>query len=323
MVEPPVIGFTGVVWPARPTEELSRALTTGPGAAPMADAGAAWTRLAASFGAAVIEYDRIMAEIRESWRSPETEPVLARIATLRDWLVDAAASAAENATRAGNQAVAYEVARLAMPHLAEITALEEAKRDVEQAGAALGAPLVAAAAEIAGEQDIARTNAARVMQSYESATTPLADPWPQPRPPVIASAAALEAEQGAATGSTSAPTVAALSRGGYVPSGGVAMPRAQVAYRAQVVARSVPATTVVPGQSVAVPAEGGASRVLPGGMAPAGAMNDVERPGRAGAAAARPGEELNLEAGFDAAPPVLGAAERAAAPAPEQTEARP
>lgn len=326
MVEPPVIGFTGVVWSARPTEELSRALTTGPGAAPMADASAAWTRLAATFGAAVVEYDRIVAEIRESWRSPESEVVLERITTLRGWLVDVAASAAQNATRAGSQAVAYEVARSAMPHMAEIAALEETKRGIEQAGAALGAPLVAAAAQIAGEQDLARTNAARVMQSYESATTPLANPWPQPRPPVIASSAALEAERGITSGPASAPTAPTLPRGGFVPS--FAMPRAQVAYQARTVAQSVPATNVIPGQPVTVATENGASRILPGGMAPAGAASEVERTGRAGAAAAaRPGEALNLEAGFDAAPPVLGAAaERvtdSSAPTPKQAEERP
>ncbi|WP_327112654.1 PPE family protein [Nocardia sp. NBC_01730] len=312
MVEPPVVGFTGVIWEARPTEQLARDLTTGRGVAPMAEAGAAWAQLAASFGAAVVEYDQIIAKIRESWRSAESGPVIDRIATLRDWLVDAAAAAGHNASRASGQAVAYEVARLAMPHVAEIAALEVAKRGIEQAGAALGAPLVAAAAQVDTEQNLAKANAARVMQSYESATTPLAMPWHQQHPPVIASSAALDAERAAAT-STSAPAMP----GGVTPAtvgGGFgvrAVPRAKTAYHAQTVSQAVSMPDVVPVQSTSVPADSGTGRMMPGGMAPAAAMGGAERTVRAGAAAPLGGEAMEIDAGIDVAPPVLGAAEQA------------
>ncbi|WP_433491696.1 PPE domain-containing protein [Nocardia grenadensis] len=324
MVEPPVIGFTGVVWPARPTEQLSRDLTTGPGAAPMAEASRAWTQLAATFGAAVIEYEQIMIGLRESWRSPESEAVLERITGLRDWLVDAAAAAGRNAGHAGGHAVAYEVARLAMPHIVEVAALEDLKQSVEQAGAALGAPLVAVAAQVDGEQSLARANAARVMQSYESATTSLADPWTQQRPPVIATSAALEAEQ--STARATASVVGPATAGGrFAVLPGRAVSRAKVAYRARTVAQSVSAPEVVPAKSLAASSDSAASRMSPGGMGPAagalGALGDGDRVGRAGAVGTpRPGAALNLEAGFDAAPPVLGAAERMSAP---QAEARP
>lgn len=322
MVEPPVIGFTGVVWPARRTEQLSRDLTTGPGAAPLTEAGAAWTQLAATFGAAVVEYEQILVRIRAAWRSPDSEAVLERITGLRDWLADAATAAGQNATRAGGQAVAYEVARLAMPHIAEVAALEDLKQGIEQAGAALGAPLVAAAAQVAGEQDRAQANAARVMQSYESATTPLADPWPQRRPPVIATSTALEAERSAATRPT-APVPGHAVPGGF-PVGFAArsVPPAKVAYRAQTVVQSVATPEVVPAQSSAAKTDSGMSRGVPGGMAPAAGMAaDGERAVRAAAAGApRPGDALNLEAGFDAAPPVLGAAPERA---PSQVEAQP
>lgn len=322
MVEPPVIGFTGVVWPARRTEQLSRDLMTGPGAASLTEAGAAWTQLAATFGAAVLEYEQILVRIRAAWRSPDSEVVLDRITKLRDWLADAATAAAQNATRAGGQAVAYEVARLAMPHIAEVAALEDLKQGIEQAGAALGAPLVAAAAQVAGEQDRAQANAARVMQSYESATTPLAEPWPQQRPPVIATSTALEAERNAAT--RPAPAVAGHAVPGGFPVGfpGHAIPPAKVAYRAQTVVRPVAAPEVVPAQSSAAKTDSGMSRTVPGGMAPAAGMAaDGERAVRASAAGApRPGDALNLEAGFDAAPPVLGAA---TGRTPSQVEAQP
>jgi hypothetical protein len=329
MVEPPVIGFTGVVWPARRTEQLSRDLTMGRGGAPMADASAAWAQLAASFAAAVVEYDQIMSTIRESWRSSQSDAVVERITGLRDWLVDAAAAAGQNATRASVQAIAYEVARLAMPHVAEIAALEATKQSIEQAGAALGAPLVAAAAQVDDEQDLAKANAARVMQSYESATTPLATPWLQQHPPVIATSVALEAEQSSAVAPI-APANPAVARGGFVPNfaGLSVMPRAQTAYQAQTVAQATSTAEATAAQPVAAASESGAGRMMPGGMGPAGAMGEPERVVRAGSVAQpRPGEGLNIEAGFEAAPPVLGAAEQAtrasADPAPTRVEAQP
>ncbi|MFQ6324607.1 PPE domain-containing protein [Nocardia sp. CWNU-33] len=322
MVEPPVIGFTGVVWPARRTEQLARDLTTGPGATPMADASTAWAQLATSFGAAVVEYDQIVAAIRESWRSSESDVVLERVTKLRDWLIDAAAAAGQNATRTAGQAIAYEVARLAMPHVAEIAALEAAKKGIEQAGAALGAPLVAAAAQIDGEQDLAKANAARVMQSYESATTPLATPWPQTHPPVIATSVALEAEQSAASAATPAANPA-MPRGSFVPNfaGLASMPRVQTAYQAQTVAQAVSTAETVAVQPTTVAIDSGTGQMVPGSMAPAGGMGEAERTVRAGVGAQpRPGEALNIEAGFDAAPPVLGAAAEHGARAPASAE---
>ncbi|MFI7666826.1 PPE domain-containing protein [Nocardia sp. NPDC049526] len=323
MVEPPVIGFTGVVWPARPTEQLARDLTTGRGAAPMAEAGTAWTQLAASFGAAVGEYDQIVAELRESWRSDSSDLVLERIGKLRDWLVDAAASAGRNATSAAGQAAAYEVARLAMPHVAEIAALEAVKQSIEHAGAALGAPLVAAAAQVDSEQDLAKADAARVMQSYESATTPLATPWVQDHPPVIATSVALDAEQNAAVASTAA-AMPAMPGGGFMPvlPGLPSMPLAQTAYRAQTVTQSVSVEEVVAAQPVPVHAEDATGRMMPGGMAPGGAgMGEAERTVRAGAAPTpRPGDAMHLETGIEAAPPVLGGVAEQNEPAPGKAQ---
>lgn len=319
MVEPPVIGFTGVVWPARTTEQLARDLTTGRGAAPMAEAGTAWTQLAAGFGAAVVEYDQIVAELRESWRSDGSDLVLERIGKLRDWLADAAASAGRNAASAGGQAAAYEVARLAMPHVAEIAALEAVKQSIEHAGAALGAPLVAAAAQVDDQQDLAKADAARVMQSYESATTPLASPWVQEHPPVIATSAALEAEQNAATASTAA-AAPTMPGGGFMPvlPGLPSIPVAQTAYRAQTVVQSMSTAETVAAQPVPVHAEDTTGRMVPGGgMSPSSAGTEVERTVRAGAAPTpRPGDALHMETGIEAAPPVLGGVAEQNAPAP-------
>ncbi len=321
MVEPPVIGFTGVVWPARPTEQLARDLTTGRGAAPMAEAGTAWTQLAGSFGAAVVEYDQIVAELRESWRSDGSDLFLERIGKLRDWLVDAAASAGRNAASAGGQAAAYEVARLAMPHVAEIAALEAAKQSIEHAGAALGAPLVAAAAQVDDQQDLAKADAARVMQSYESATTPLSTPWVQEHPPVIATSAALDAEQNAATAASTTAGTPAMPGTGFMPvlPGIPSIPLEQTAYRAQTVTQSVSVEETVAAQPVPVHAEDATGRMVPGGgMAPGGAgTGEADRTVRAGAAPTpRPGDAMHMETGIEAAPPVLGGVAEQNAPAP-------
>ncbi|MGY2063242.1 PPE domain-containing protein, partial [Nocardia gipuzkoensis] len=64
MIEPPRTGFTGVVWEAREAGKLAQDLTTGAGPVPMAEAGAAWTRLAAGFGAAAVEYEVILTQLR-------------------------------------------------------------------------------------------------------------------------------------------------------------------------------------------------------------------------------------------------------------------
>jgi len=318
MIEPPVIGFTGVLWQARHTERLTRELSTGPGVAPTAESGAAWGRLAASLGAAVVEYDQIIGTIRESWRSTGSDEVLQRISQLRDWLAEAAIAAGENAARVAGQVVAYELAQLAMPHAADLAALEELGRGIEQAGAALGSPLVAAAAQIDDQRDLAKANAARVMQTYESASTALADPWEARHPPVIATPAALEAEQAqptrvapGVTPAFAAPAVAAaLGRLTGVPR--------PTAYAARTLVQSAPAQVDVRPVPSSPAADASRMPGAPLGMAPAAAAAEENRTVRA-APAGRPGEELRIEAGIEAAPAVLGAAE----PRGGQAEAAP
>ncbi|MGV9612717.1 PPE domain-containing protein [Nocardia xishanensis] len=319
MVEPPIPGFTGVVWEARPTEKLAQDLTTGRGAAPMAEAAQAWTRLGVSFGAAVPEYDQIVKAIGESWRSETSPEILDRITKLREWLLEAAGSAAQNATKTGSQALAYEVARLAMPHVAEIAALEEAKKAVEAIGAGLGAPLVGAAADIDAEQDLAKVNAARVMRVYEEATKPLEAPWTQTAPPVIANSAALEAERAASeVRPTAMPTTALPTSFAAAFARATPPPRAKTAFTTQAVAASATAEpTPLPVETAPVAGDSSsASRMgTPAAMAPAAAMQDDDRTVRAGAASAQPDKPFEVEAGFAASPAVLGAAE----PAPKAT----
>ncbi|MGI5218903.1 PPE domain-containing protein [Nocardia sp. CA-290969] len=311
MIEPPIPGFTGVIWAARPAEKLAHDLTTGPGARPMTDAAAAWSRLAAEFGAAVLEYDRIMARMREAWRSTESGPAIDRFTTLRHWLVDAAAAAGRNAALAGGQAVAYEVAGLAMPHTADIAALTATIRSLEQVGAALGAPLVATVADTDAEQHLAKANAARVMHSYESASATLAEPWQQAQPPEIVSSTAWAAERSSAAppvSGTTLPVSAALSAATMGAGSGMPRaPRALSPYQAKTLTAAAPAT--VPVQSSPAAAQPAGTPMLPAGMSPSSALAGADRPGRAGVIDEDTDAAMEIDAGIQAAPPVLGAAE--------------
>ncbi|MFI5717452.1 PPE domain-containing protein [Nocardia sp. NPDC051750] len=315
MIEPPIPGFTGVIWAARPAEKLAHDLTTGPGVRPMAEAAAAWSRLAAEFGAAVIEYDRIVARLRDSWRSTESGPAIDRFATLRTWLADTAAAAARNASLAGGQVIAYEVASLAMPHMDDIAALTAAASSLEQVGAALGAPLVATVADIAAEQDLAKASAARVMHGYESASASLAVPWQQAQPPEIVSSAAWEAERSAAPVSDAVPVSGALPAATMGAGFGMPrVPRSLSPYRARAFTAATPAA--VPAQSSPAAAQSGAGPMVPAGMGPSSALAGADRTVRAGVIDDEAGVEMEIDAGAQAAPPVLGAAEPSCHPVP-------
>ncbi|MEV3964166.1 PPE domain-containing protein [Nocardia sp. NPDC050193] len=313
MIEPPVAGFTGVIWEARPTEKLAHDLGAGAGARPMADAGAAWSRVAAAFGAAVIEYDRVLVQLRESWRSSESEIAIDRFAALRHWLIDAATAAGRHAAMAGGQAVAYEVASLAMPHLADLAALDAAVRSIEQMGAALGTPLVGAIAEVDTEQNLAKANAARVMQNYESASAQLASPWEPHDPPQIVSGSALATEQAAAAdpGAVSSAPAAGLppALGGVGAAfGAPRVPRAVSPYQIRAFG---PAAAVepeaVPVQSSPAAAHSGAGQMMPGSLgAGAAAGAGPDRTIRSGLAETEAGEVMEIDAGMQVAPPVLG-----------------
>ncbi|MFD4460674.1 PPE domain-containing protein [Nocardia sp. NPDC058480] len=312
MIEPPQPGFTGVVWEAREPQRLATELTTGSGPMPMVDAAAAWTRLAAAFGAAVLDYEQVLATLRGAWQSGRSDEVWQRVSTLRDWLVETAAAATANAARMHAQVLAYEVAALAMPNTADIAAIAEMQKALEAIGAVLGAPIKAVAAHNDAEADVAKAVASRVMRSYEAATEPLATPWLHVPPPPIVPETALAAEQ---TGgqAASAATASALPGMGMLGLGGLpAMPApVQTAYRAPVFAQT--AAAVAPAAQpapVATPA-GHTTPIAPGPMATAAGGQDAARFPRAGLAYEE-ADQLVAEGEIQAAPAVLGVAERSA-----------
>ncbi|MFI5777164.1 PPE domain-containing protein [Nocardia sp. NPDC051570] len=312
MIEPPQAGFTGVVWEAREPDKLARDLTTGAGSVAMAEAGGAWARLAAGLGAAAVEYEIVLTQLRGAWQSGASEDVHERITVLRDWLSDTAGAAANNAARAEAQAAAYELARMTMPNIAEIVALQDIQRSIEQFGAMLGAPIRAVAAVTDTDTDAAKATASRVMRTYEAATEPLALPWAHADPPVLTAGTSLAAEQtggpaiepaAAATGLLPMP----LLPSGF-PPGGFPMPApVKTAYRASLPVQTTQTTEVPVTQQVSTSSP--YSSTAPGAMGPAGAGGvsaQGEEEHRAGIAV-EGADTLGLEGGIVSAPAVLGA----------------
>ncbi|AXK89556.1 PPE family protein [Nocardia farcinica] len=317
MIEPPQPGFTGVVWEAMEPDRMARELRTGPGSVPLAEAGAAWGRLAESFGAAVVEYELVMATLRGAWQSTTSRDVLEKVTGLRDWLIEAAGAAADHAAKAHAQAAAYEVARLAMPDGGELAALAEAKRMLEAMTAGLGAPIRAVAAETDADADVAKAAASRVMRAYEAATEPLAMPWEQREPPALVSPAALAAEQTAAAAPPVTAGAVPPAAPGVVRAGGYglgAIPRAKTAYQAPVFVQSAETETLTHTAPAPqpVPAGGSAVPLVPGAVGAAAAAQEQEYESPSGATAV--GDALGAELGIVAAPAVLGAPEPGAVP---------
>ncbi|NEW57380.1 PPE domain-containing protein [Nocardia cyriacigeorgica] len=307
MIEPPRPGFTGVVWEARQPDRLARELTTGPGSLPLAEAGAAWVQLAAELGTAVVDFERVVLGLRGVWQSITSREAIDKVSRLREWLTEAAASAANNAVRAETQVAAYEVARLAMPNSAELIAIQEIQRLLEQVGAALGAPIQAVAAQTDTDADAAKAAASRVMRGYEAASEPLAEPWTQQPPPVIAAAAALEAEQVSSTAAPPAtPALPPVTPGMFAPRGGLGpIPRAKTTYQAAAYTETAATETVEAAAPQQVPASHTNVPLVPGSpfAAAAGAQEEDYR-SRAGDAGT---DALGADLGIVSAPAVLGA----------------
>ncbi|MFI6997705.1 PPE domain-containing protein [Nocardia sp. NPDC050175] len=323
MIEPPKPGFTGVVWEARQPDRLARDLTTGPGALPMAEAAAEWARLATVFGAAVLEYERVLASLRTAWQSGRSGEVMETVTKLRDWLVDAATTATTNATRLQTQVAAYEVARLTMPNTADIQQIQQVQDMLKSMGAMLGAPIQAIAADTDADADMAKAVASRVMRSYETAAEPLATPWQHQEPPKIAPEQALAAEQAATAAAAEAPKAMPSFSG--MPIGSIAMPtlppRALSSYRAPVYSQATTTTepTIKATQAGTTSATGQTAPMAPGAMGGAGASQDSARFPRASLAGEA--DQIGLEGEIQAAPAVLGGTESVIkAPAETRTE---
>jgi hypothetical protein len=212
------MGFTGVSWESRSTEQLARDLTTGPGPTSVGTAGAAWVRVANEYAAVSEDFDKILDRLRTAYDSSSASVALQKLEQFGDWLRATSLNAAANGQRAENAAVADTVAVLAMPTVAEAVEAKAAHDMMASLAAYNGAILNGTFAEFDEAAATQGANAAAVMAQYEDACDDLAQPWDQPPPPDICKGDALKAEKDAKDGKGSG------GSGGAGGAGGTPMP---------------------------------------------------------------------------------------------------
>jgi hypothetical protein len=257
------MGFTGVVWEARSTEQLARDLTTGPGPGSLGEAGASWVRVANAYSSAADDYKKLLDQISSSWQSEGSESVVTRLESLGEWLAATALNAAANGQRAEEVAVANTVAILAMPTVSEVVEAKASHDMMSSLAAYNGAVLTGTFAEFDAAAASEQASAAAVMEQYESAAESLATPWEEPLPPDVTNGEALKAEKAAKE--------AARSGGGRGGGGGAgAAPRQLSPWVGQPVKSSGESKAIKPVSFTS--ASGGTSGMGGGGYGPMGGM---------------------------------------------------
>ena len=311
-------GFAGVIWDARTTDRLVSDLASGVGPAHLMEAGCAWGAVATEMGEAAVEYSAILARLSGSWESAHARDALDRLAALGGWFVDAAANAASNAVLAQEQGAAAAVARLAMPAAAEVD-LVDGLSDLARSVSAVAPVITGAAAHAERARHDQRMRAARVMEAYEQAATPSAQPWHvDRRAPLLVSDAALLAEQSAAsTARTAADTAKAEPQKGtaqaataQVGGGGLSFapvvpPPVTAGYAATTLASAPQATAAAAPTPTQRPMS---PESMPPPVAPAAAATNEQRVARPAAVAADSGEPVSGAGIAHEVPPTWAAA---------------
>ncbi|WP_327143753.1 PPE domain-containing protein [Nocardia sp. NBC_01327] len=305
MLETTKPGFTGTVWEARPPEQLARDLVTGAGAVPAAEAGLAWARLSAGFGAAALEYEHILEILDSAWESKNSKPFIERIRALRDWLASSAADAAANAAQAEAHAAAYEIAKLAMPDANDVEQIKHLKELLEQLGTAVGAPMLAQVAQTDTAADEAKAVAARVMRTYEAATESLATPWEHQAPPEITAGMDTGGNQVQAVDPDAGATTPEMPGMPGFPIGPIDIAPIKTEFRVRGNAQENEGISEkVVTQPVTV--QTGSSMPMAPAAAAGGGDGEDEHVTRSGLAGAPSDAELGLTSGMQVAPAVLG-----------------
>lgn len=100
---------------ALPPEVTSGWMYSGPGAAPMLSAAAAWDQLAAELGSAASNYQAVIGSlIADPWRGPAATAMTAAAAPYAQWMSGTAEQVREVATQARAAAAAYQQAHAAV-----------------------------------------------------------------------------------------------------------------------------------------------------------------------------------------------------------------
>lgn len=95
---------------AQPPEIISGQIYSGPGAAPLLAASAAWAGLASELHSAAAAYGAVLSELGGGWQGPAAESMAAAAARYVTWVSTTATQAEETAGQARAAASAYEAA---------------------------------------------------------------------------------------------------------------------------------------------------------------------------------------------------------------------
>lgn len=172
-----MVGFTGVRWEVRPAEELSRQLSAGAGERPMFEAAMAWGSIAATLQELQHEFAAVRKIVDEGWTGSTRGGVLAAVDKLGAWAQAVADDARANAKAAERQAIAHTVAVAAMPDARVIAAVGQMEAALKAVTAPPSALIAGGIARLDEQAMGMKAQASRVMETYEQATTPVAEPW--------------------------------------------------------------------------------------------------------------------------------------------------
>lgn len=317
-----MIGFTGVRWETRQAERLSRDLSAGAGPKPMFEAGLAWASIAGTLRELDADVVSLRKSVLEGWSGSAVAGALAAIDALGAWVRDTADMASRSAEAIERQAVAHTVAVAAMPDAAVIAAVAQIEAAIKVVAAPPSALISGGLAKLDEQAVGMKAQASRVMESYEHATTPVSKPMHVPAAPTNlakrhlaaqtreAAEAKLAAQNGAAMAAAQGAmlAVAAMNR----PSGTV---RASDQYVSQTNRAEMRVETATTDEVVAVErtsvtaAPAGAPMVSGAGIAHSGSSDGSASPVVA-ATNYDSVQDVVPAPSTDAAPPVIGVAER-------------
>ncbi|MBT0568576.1 PPE domain-containing protein [Williamsia sp. CHRR-6] len=170
-------GFTGVRWEARQAEQLSRDLSRGAGPKPLFEAGMSWGAMALSLSELADDFRHVRKLLHEGYQGEGSADMLTTVKKLEKWVADTADQAMRNAVAAEHQAVALTVALAAMPDADTIKTLANLETAMKAVAAPPGSLIAGGIAKLDEQATGMKAQAARVMASYEHATTPVSKPW--------------------------------------------------------------------------------------------------------------------------------------------------
>jgi PPE-repeat protein len=107
---------------ALPPEINSARIETGPGAAPLMEAAAAWMNLAEGMSSTVSQHVTVTSTTAAVWIGPSGSAFAAASASFETWLAETAMHASRSALAASSAAAAYETTRAAMVPLTAVLA---------------------------------------------------------------------------------------------------------------------------------------------------------------------------------------------------------